>query len=89
MTDTETKIRIAPNSKESEMLVLGCMLTSINSLNIAADALVIQIFITQNISLFLVFLSSLIKVTNPLMSISSAKNSARKKNLKLLAARLT
>ncbi len=35
----KTKIRIAPNSKESEMMVLGCMLTSINSLNIAADAL--------------------------------------------------
>lgn len=33
------KIRVAPHSKESEMMVLGCMLTSINSLNIAADAL--------------------------------------------------
>lgn len=33
------KVRIAPNSKESEMMVLGCMLTSINSLNIAADSL--------------------------------------------------
>lgn len=32
-------MRVAPNSKESEMMVLGCMLTSINSLNIAADAL--------------------------------------------------
>lgn len=31
--------KIPPNSKESEMMVLGCMLTSINSLNIAADAL--------------------------------------------------
>lgn len=38
MNDT-TKVRIAPNSKESEMMVLGCMLTSINALNIAADAL--------------------------------------------------
>ncbi len=36
---TETKVRVAPNSKESEMMVLGCMLTSINSLNIAADGL--------------------------------------------------
>ena len=36
---TETKVRVAPNSKESEMMVLGCMLTSINSLNVAADAL--------------------------------------------------
>lgn len=33
------KVRTAPNSKESEMMVLGCMLTSINSLNIAADSL--------------------------------------------------
>ncbi|MCF7851979.1 MAG: replicative DNA helicase [Simkaniaceae bacterium] len=33
------KIKIAPNSKESEMMVLGCMLTSVNSLNIAADSL--------------------------------------------------
>jgi len=33
------KLKVAPNSKESEMMVLGCMLTSINSLNIAADAL--------------------------------------------------
>lgn len=39
MSDTTQKIRIAPNSKESEMMVLGCMLTSINSLNISADAL--------------------------------------------------
>lgn len=29
----------APNSKESEMMVLGCMLTSSNSLNIGADGL--------------------------------------------------
>lgn len=36
---TDPQIKIAPNSKESEMMVLGCMLTSINSLNIAADAL--------------------------------------------------
>lgn len=39
MSENNPKIRIAPNSKESEMMVLGCMLTSINSLNIAADAL--------------------------------------------------
>lgn len=31
--------KIAPNSKESEMMVLGCMLTSVNGLNIAADLL--------------------------------------------------
>lgn len=31
--------RIAPHSKESEMMVLGCMLTNVNSLNNAADLL--------------------------------------------------
>lgn len=39
MTESTLKIRMAPHSKESEMMVLGCMLTSINSLNIAADSL--------------------------------------------------
>jgi replicative DNA helicase len=34
-----TKVKIAPNSKESEMMVLGCMLTNHSSLNIGADAL--------------------------------------------------
>jgi replicative DNA helicase len=37
--NVQTKTRVAPNSKESEMMVLGCMLTSINALNIAADSL--------------------------------------------------
>ena len=35
-TESNIKVKIAPHSKESEMMVLGCMLTSINSLNIAA-----------------------------------------------------
>lgn len=40
MTDSiATKVKISPHSKESEMMVLGCMLTSINALNIAADGL--------------------------------------------------
>lgn len=39
MSDSTTKVKIAPNSKESEMMVLGCMLTSVNALNIAADGL--------------------------------------------------
>src|SRR4051812_29324034 len=39
MGESNIKVKIAPHSKESEMMVLGCMLTSINSLNIAADAL--------------------------------------------------
>lgn len=37
--DPKGKFKIAPHSKESEMMVLGCMLTSINSLNNAADLL--------------------------------------------------
>lgn len=37
--DPHTKVRVAPHSKESEMIVLGSMLTSINSLNIGADGL--------------------------------------------------
>ena len=28
-----------PNSKESEMIVLGCMLTNVNHLNLAANLL--------------------------------------------------
>jgi len=39
MGDQPIKVKIAPNSKESEMMVLGCMLTSINALNIASDNL--------------------------------------------------
>jgi replicative DNA helicase len=39
MSKKDPNARIAPNSKESEMMVLGCMLTSINGLNIAADSL--------------------------------------------------
>lgn len=39
MSENSPQIKIAPNSKDSEMMVLGCMLTSINGLNIAADGL--------------------------------------------------
>lgn len=39
MSEAEKKSRVPPNSKESEMMVLGCMLTSINGLNIASDTL--------------------------------------------------
>lgn len=39
MAETGVQVKVAPNSKESEMMVLGCMLTSINGLNIAADGL--------------------------------------------------
>ncbi len=35
----DPSVKVPPSSKESEMMVLGCMLTSINSLNIAADQL--------------------------------------------------
>jgi replicative DNA helicase len=39
MTDHGLAIKTPPNSKESEMMVLGCMLTSVNALNIAAGQL--------------------------------------------------
>lgn len=39
MTENQTKSKVPPNSKESEMMVLGCMLTNINSLNVASDSL--------------------------------------------------
>ena len=39
MTTADIKVKVAPNSKDSEMMVLGCMLTSINALNVAADLL--------------------------------------------------
>lgn len=35
----DKKTNVPPHSKESEMMVLGCMLTSINSLNVGADSL--------------------------------------------------
>ncbi|MBU6446093.1 MAG: replicative DNA helicase, partial [Verrucomicrobia bacterium] len=39
MAEDTKKTRVPPNSKESEMMVLGCMLTNINALNVAADHL--------------------------------------------------
>lgn len=39
MSEYTQSFKAPPNSKESEMMVLGCMLTSINSLNIGADSL--------------------------------------------------
>lgn len=36
---TAAQMKVAPHSKESEMMVLGCMLTSQNSLEISADEL--------------------------------------------------
>jgi len=39
MAKKSITIKTAPNSKESEMMVLGCCLTSINSLNVASDGL--------------------------------------------------
>ncbi len=39
MSEPDKTVKIPPHSKESEMMVLGCMLTSINSLNVASDLL--------------------------------------------------
>lgn len=54
MAETEKKTRIPPNSKESEMMVLGCMLTNINALNIAADFLIdLDFYYTEHQTIFL------------------------------------
>lgn len=37
--DLPGNVKVPPHSKESEMMVLGCMLTSINSLNMASERL--------------------------------------------------
>ncbi len=53
MTEIEKKSRIPPNSKESEMMVLGCMLTSINALNVAADRLAaLDFYYTEHQTVF-------------------------------------
>lgn len=39
MAEQTLSVKTPPNSKESEMMVLGCMLTSVHALNIAADQL--------------------------------------------------
>ena len=58
-------IRVAPNSEESEMMVIGCMLTKIDSLNIASDALIAKDFYyTQHQSIFEV-LKELFKKDKP------------------------
>lgn len=50
---SEKKVKIAPSSKESEMMVLGCMLTNVNSLNIAADSLEdLDFYFTEHRSIF-------------------------------------
>lgn len=45
----KTQVKVAPHSKESEMMVLGCMLTSINALNVGADGLDdVDFYFTEN-----------------------------------------
>ncbi len=36
---SDSQLKVAPNSKESEMMVLGCMLTSIDALNVGSETL--------------------------------------------------
>lgn len=64
MTDNKI-VKIAPNSKESEMMVLGCMLTSINGLNVAADLLSDQDFYYTEHQLIFSVLQSLYKADKP------------------------
>ncbi|MBM3201169.1 MAG: replicative DNA helicase [Chlamydiae bacterium] len=40
----QLKVKVAPHSKESEMMTLGCMITSVNALNTCADQLQPQDF---------------------------------------------
>ncbi len=50
-----SSLPIPPHAKESEMMVLGCMLSSVNSLNIAADTLQEKDFyFAEHQSIFLV-----------------------------------
>lgn len=65
MAESDPKMRIAPNSKESEMMVLGCMLTSINALNIAADALEDGDFYYNEHKLIFQILKTLYKLDKP------------------------
>lgn len=65
MSEQTLKARIAPNSKDSEMMVLGCMLTSINALNIAADALEDSDFYYNEHKLIFQVLKSAYKADKP------------------------
>jgi hypothetical protein len=59
MAKTQRKIKEAPHSKESEMMVLGCMLTSINSLNIGSHSLdVTDFYFSEHKILFQVLKSA-------------------------------
>ena len=60
-----SKIQVAPNSKESEMMVLGCMLTKVNSLNVAADALHAQDFYYTEHQIIFDVLKTLFKSDKP------------------------
>ncbi len=61
MAKTERKTRIPPNSKESEMMVLGCMLTSVNALNVSADKISPEDFYyTEHQTIFAVLKSAYI-----------------------------
>ena len=39
MVKKKLEVKLPPHSKESEMMVLGCMLTSVNGLNFGSDSL--------------------------------------------------
>jgi replicative DNA helicase len=61
----KAKVKVAPNSKESEMMVLGCMLTKVNSLNVAADALYAQDFYYTEHQIIFDVLKALFKSDKP------------------------
>lgn len=59
------EIKVAPHSKESEMMVLGCMLTHINSLNTASDSLQSNDFYFAEHKLIFSVLKTLYKKDKP------------------------
>ncbi len=61
MTQQKFHIKTPPNSKESEMMVLGCMLTNVNSLNTSADELAdMDFYYTEHQVIFRVLKSAYI-----------------------------
>src|ERR1700733_7847191 len=84
MSENPIKVKIAPNSKESEMMVLGCMLTSVNALNIAADALDDSDFYYTEHKIIFSVLKSAYKADKPADVHLIAEELKRQENLKTI-----
>ncbi|MGR3912817.1 MAG: replicative DNA helicase [Candidatus Rhabdochlamydia sp.] len=75
-------LKVPPYSKESEMIVLGCMLTSIGSLNIAADLLDDKDFYTSEHQIIFQVLKECFVQDKPADIHIVAEELKRKKQLK-------